>query len=506
MSILVVDKDGNITPVASLKMHAKLQHAGQNVWRVSDFGVPLTHEWITTVTNIYTMTKEETVTKDLVTKILTQVMSHIATRPNPYETTRGAFREHTITVTSPYVATEEYSKLIDPGDITTTKQLALTATRCEATVTDEVSEDAATEPEATVTEEITREITVTAEVPHKFILYVDDENIDRGVAFDLTIQSVRADTLAPDTAYVPQTWVLIYLIGGPVGEAIVPVFTDNTGWTAGKKTVSCTIAGGVITSAMRIACKDSVDNRYGEMMVVVEGASSIVVPAFRKSWYDTAVTTPSDTEADWYQAWGEAHNGVNAATRYDTKMLVHFAHYIFESAGLKCGCIIGRGFARFDVSAYKGNALLAALSIQAGGGLHTAQFGYDSTSNNWENAWAWRMEIYAVNADPSGANATAEFRNLLALAHAGTLISSLSYQDIHQQIGPANTGEARFPIGASVINNLVGDNLRIVMIVRSDFDNNPAAYPSVQADNIGRPRTSRVNDEIGTLALDILTA
>ena len=511
MSILVVDKDGNITPVASLKMHAKLQHAGQNVWRVSDFGVPLTHEWITTVTNIYTMTKEETVTKDIVTKILTQVMEHIATRPNPYETSREAFHEYTKTVTSPYVPTRELSKLIDPGEVTTTKQLALTATKCEATVTDEFTKDVVTEPEVTVTEEITREITVTAEVPHKFILYVDNINVDKDVAFDLTIQSVRADTLEPDTNYVPDTWVLIYLFGS-AGYNIIPIFTDNTGWVSGAKTVSCTLIDGAGVRALRVACKDSVDNRYGEIMLVVDGVSNIVAPAVNEYWLARKnITEFPFTEANWYLAWDDAHHTTNLIEGdIANNTFMDFRH-IFRQywLALQTRCHIGRCFARFDVTAYKGSTILASL-VYSSTTLPVVMADFEVDNDSWLNAWAWVLEVYAVSADPSGVDKRAEHRSLLTLAQAGSFIASISFQDIHIQAGAGSNRGVRIPISASVINNLVGTDLRIVFILRSDLYDNPAPFPgfTVSPDpEYGRPNIALVYEagQANNFNLDVLT-
>jgi len=76
--------------------------------------------------------------------------------------------------------------------------------------------------------------------------------IPRGDAFDLTIQAVDRDG-DPDTSFPtnPYLTVLIKLLECG-DDAILPVSTPTTGWTAGAKTVSCTIDGGTGTKLEQI--------------------------------------------------------------------------------------------------------------------------------------------------------------------------------------------------------------------------------------------------------------
>jgi hypothetical protein len=92
-------------------------------------------------------------------------------------------------------------------------------------------------------------------------------NLTRGVAANLVIQGLDADGKT-DTAYVPTTSCTISLVSTDVGDAILPVTTDNTGWVNGSKTVAVTVSGGAGVDAYAITV---VDDTTGQESTV-EGA------------------------------------------------------------------------------------------------------------------------------------------------------------------------------------------------------------------------------------------
>lgn len=95
-----------------------------------------------------------------------------------------------------------------------------------------------------------------------------DSNIERGVAFNLTIQSRVIDPAGDDTSYTPDGNVSIALLGAG-DDSITPSITDDTGWTSGAKTVSCTIDGGSSPCEATIHVEDTATGRIGEITVVI---------------------------------------------------------------------------------------------------------------------------------------------------------------------------------------------------------------------------------------------
>ncbi len=114
--------------------------------------------------------------------------------------------------------------------------------------------------------------------------------LTRGQAFDLTLQSIYLGDGADDTAYSPDVGVYLdaHAMAGPVQLASVtmtPTTVDETGWSSGAKTVSCTVSGGSGASTIRLRAADATDGRTGYVDVPVSAAE-----------YDFKVTAPANVQ------------------------------------------------------------------------------------------------------------------------------------------------------------------------------------------------------------------
>lgn len=127
-------------------------------------------------------------------------------------------------------------------------------------------------------------------------------DITRGVAFNLTIA-------ASDPTYVPSGNVNIDLISFDPDDAIVPTFTNNTGWVGGQKVVSCTIDGGTLDPCFCIVgVYDPVSLAHGSAEGVI-AAAGVICNACGPALNWTYTVTMSGLTG-----WFASLNGVHTVT------------------------------------------------------------------------------------------------------------------------------------------------------------------------------------------------
>lgn len=97
------------------------------------------------------------------------------------------------------------------------------------------------------------EIDIQSTVANFAVVFTPDQA--RSAAFDVCIQALDTDG-TPLTTYTPSGSVAINLDSDDAGDAVLPVSTDATGWTDGRKTVSCTITGGAGSDHFEIEADD----------------------------------------------------------------------------------------------------------------------------------------------------------------------------------------------------------------------------------------------------------
>ncbi len=259
-NIMIADKDGNVVPVAALKMNAGLLHAGNNVWRVSAFK-QVTKQIINTVTNYFTLTRDRSLTKDVVTNLETRTAMKPVSKIEATQRTRNAFEQITRTVTNIYMATRNQTRSAGASEETVTKEVSLTATV----------------PETSVTDIVTRERTVTVYIGFGFLV-TGPATVTRGNAFDLDFQSYKTTNGQLDIDYVPESIVQIDAAYSDPLDNHTPYSTDNVGWVDGKKTVEVTVDGGADSDVVTFWIHDPNTSREGFLQLPVDSAANEIAP------------------------------------------------------------------------------------------------------------------------------------------------------------------------------------------------------------------------------------
>ncbi len=304
---MIADKDGNVVPVAALKMNAGLRHAGNNVWRVSAFK-QVTKEIIKTVTDFIMFTRDRSLTKDVVTNLETRTQMKPVSKIEATQRTRNAIEQLERTVTNIYMATRNQTRSVAASEHTVTKQVTLTGTH----------------PESSVTDIVTRERTVTRIIGFGFLV-TGPATITRGVAFDLDIQSYKTTNGQLDTGYVPDTIVQTDIAPFPstVVGTWTPYSTNNVGWVDGKKTVNALITGGTGSGIVTFWIHDPNSSREGFLEVPIAPSILEIAPLDGQK-YNSLQTYSNPGTNDWDAAaiteFADVQNNAQAAFDADTTL------------------------------------------------------------------------------------------------------------------------------------------------------------------------------------------
>jgi hypothetical protein len=92
----------------------------------------------------------------------------------------------------------------------------------------------------------------------------------RGETFEIKIEGWNATDNQPDTSYVPETTITLFVQDGADDLSVVEV--DNTGWEAGVKYVSATLTGGTVDEIATILAQDDSSDQFGTEDINVTGA------------------------------------------------------------------------------------------------------------------------------------------------------------------------------------------------------------------------------------------
>lgn len=313
-------------------------------------------------------------------------------------------------------------------------------------------------------------------------------SVSRDTAFDVALQSYDISTGEFDTSYTPAGDVTISGECSDGEDYLLPAYTENTGWSDGKKTVSCTVDGGSDGDTCEITVTDPASGRTGSITVMVSATSlspETEMPVYSKSFedYPGGVRYGGTQNASgWQSEWDEAHDpttshdghGGPGATS-DSDLLIRLHHqvsYDFSESEYRPMAAMGRLMLGFDVSSYKGTSHGANLKISANaffarwGGVVTDQW-YDSDPEG--------VLLYAVSSDPSG-EYHEKFNDMYTLVASGTLCDSVSVSAMRNAYD--DSGVLSFHVPAAVVNGLADDTLRLVLITKWDRDDTPiGSYP-----------------------------
>ncbi len=230
----------------------------------------------------------------------------------------------------------------------------------------------------------------------EFDITVDTNPITRAVSFNLLIQAKDAEGNLL-TTYVPVTQVDINLTSTDGSDVISPLLTDNTGWSSGAKTVSCTISGGAGSDTGSIECVDVDSAHDGETDITIYTAvpaPTIIVPTDGDAFFGVDNTFDEDaidgtTEGD--DAWRTTQNDARINFFNDTvpggtglagltKTDIHsYADFVCNEQG---------GWQIYNISAAQEAGAVSLL-------LNVTMNCVDKGNLTWPN-WAWSSKAGAI--------------------------------------------------------------------------------------------------------------
>lgn len=469
--LLIVDKNGNVVPAASIQFAGRILHAGNNVWRVSQAGVPLKNEYIRTVTLPYTVTRDSLVTLEEATRILTEEKLRFVSREGvSYEFTKDKFREFTRPVT---IATTE--KTVTKLDIegTVTKDIAATLTLTDLVTRDRtVTKDIpATRdlPEFTTTREYSRDkqITVTAQLPYFEVTC--PSIIVRGQAFNLTLQAKNSDG-SDDTSYAPASTVYLVGIaytGYSEDDEIVPTEAGSSGWVNGSKTISCTVSGASGIIPLHVGASG---DRFGYTGTTCADSTTTVNPStnmniqgrsynfFSGSYWETG----SNDLSGWQSEYVEARNPTvdSSVTHYlgayqNSGFNATHTQLQLYAYGWKTGAQVHRAYMGFSISwEYE--------DLISGGYLKFTSPVLSGSEND-------SVAFYLLEDEPTGATVHEKFEDLESKIASGTYLGTIADDNW--------SGEPFVNIPASALNEAAFGTLHIGAIVVTDKNGSNYSYP-----------------------------
>jgi hypothetical protein len=341
---------------------------------------------------------------------------------------------------------------------------------------------------------------------HAFEL-ICEPDITRGVAFDLKIQSYSTEDGSYgslDLTYVPTSHVYIYLSASTDSDEIVPTQIDNTGWTNGARTISCTITGGDGKDTVFIGARDASDNRTGKVQVALN-CDATDVGAATETKYWCSRNENGWSAAFWGDAWNKARGALSGSTVDTTTGRTFLGckgyaygglgcvrmHMQYSCYGNACHCEIRRTYLEFDISAYKGNVRAASLLFDNS----SEYFIWDGVDDANDDEAG--VAVYSMPTALTAAFKAQGFQNLLSGAQTGEFQSVLSFHEM--KIMDADHDMIWFNLDPDIINNAGGDYIWLSVLGWDDYWNQMAAWPGNNA--YGRP----IADYAGDTILRVLT-
>jgi len=298
--------------------------------------------------------------------------------------------------------------------------------------------------------------------------------VSRGVAFDLIIQSVITETQEPDTAYVPENRVNVWLTDF-IDGSIVPTSIDNTGWVDGARTISCTVSGIAGAESVGITVRDDTDFRRGEIIAAVDATATTIQPTAEAYRADTATAIGDASAAFWQSAWDDSRSGTGAAV-VDKLLADAERTWLLHTVdgAPQIDMLVYRIYCSFDVSAVKGTVKAAKFAMDAASNLVWFASGVQTPA-----AESWQGSISVIHSERAlaGVGDVARYQDILALAEGGTGQSQISIAQLLVQDG--DQGEIIFNIDADSINNVVGDFYNIAILTLRDLQDDPHSWPGL---------------------------
>lgn len=297
-------------------------------------------------------------------------------------------------------------------------------------------------------------ITELAFVPGGFNV-IAIPNITRGAAFNLVLQAVDVDG-APDTAYTPAGNVDIDLTSSDGADSIAPLFTDNTGWVDGKKTVACTITGGAGSDSYTIDVEDPATSATGSESGAIAAATSTVSRYIDYAWVGQGTGSGGWIEADWNSAF---------ATMYATFLVggglfraINADWNVIDSGG-NVRWTTAAGYTWLDVTNPQKAKTLVNCTLTITSSIATrVPRGGAGVVSYWGDAYGKSLALKFTNTPTSYTNG--------AQIAAMTPDLVISFEEINERMliqeaaqWPVATSAINIKIPNSVINSLVGNIL-----------------------------------------------
>jgi len=252
----------------------------------------------------------------------------------------------------------------------------------------------------------------------EFDISVNTNPITRGVSFNLLIQAKDAEGNLL-TTYVPDTQVDINLISTDGSDIISPLFTDDTGWSNGSKTVACSITGGAGSDTGSIECVDADSAHDGETDITIYTAvpaPTTIVPVDGDQFFGTDTTYDED-------AVDGTQEGDDAFWDTQNDARINFFNDTFPSGVGKAGinkwdihpyadmiCTEYGGWQRYSITpAQRAGAVSVFLNV--------VMNCVDKGNLSWPN-WAWSSKASPIAGRLIARNAL-DIYSGLGLANAG---------------------------------------------------------------------------------------
>lgn len=503
--LLIVDKSGNVVPAASIQFGGRILHAGNNVWRVSQAGVPLTNEYVNTVTSPFTVSRLNSLTQEEATRILTATRLRFATIwEATHEFTKDKFRELTKEVTDDANGTAEKTVTVGATDFTVTKNLSASHMVTEyltkeKTVTRLLSADLS-KPGATVTNVVTREITVTN--PANISLSVSYYPwATRGSNFTFSIQyyKVTGDDWDDyeELEHTPGQALTISQVSNPTGDTFTPTTVDTSGWSNGFKEVTgCLFSGGTGSGVQTLRVTDPELGMSLDFDINLNANQSTKSPGTMYYFYanDSEYAShggdwdyePDDWDAYASSLWSSMQSDLLSSFDADTSMssgsangtvAQHFIQDVYPY--LHATCNLYGGYVSIYISDTDKENLLATH-------LRVTPKAYLSYGNYlpW-GTYIWSPYCNRFTLKIKFTESDSSFGSGNALRNMSSPDISMSFSEIKTALvergaTPTSNTDIYIPFPKSVIENMTGNYLYVWVYVHQ-VTKSPYSYPYFRA-------------------------
>lgn len=300
---------------------------------------------------------------------------------------------------------------------------------------------------------------------HKFVVTAP-ANATRGVPFNLVIQSVLISDNSLDTAFVPAGNVTLSGVFSDPADVLSPLFTNNTGWVNGKKTVSVTISTGTGSDTATLTALDPATVRTGSASLAV--AATLVGRAVTDNRvFSASVNTIEAPNAARFAA---DQNTVQTNFEADTTLVLSstFERSVNVS-NISHGADLSCGYIKIPIQAGDKIGLQSATLK----GKFIARIG-QATSVFSNEPHKFSVKVFLTETDPQGAGPF-DFTSGLALKNMIETVE-VEYTNINQrQVDaggtPASPVAIELDLGLALKNFIVamtGTDLYVWMYIDAD--------------------------------------